>query len=258
MSPPLAATRTNTTPNSLVTVPVTTRYTKGIDTTGWLHVKLEPSGEAGYLPEFVKVQISKVADRTFFLIREGRYKGRMASLKTENAAKCLVDVKRGAGAKLVAKMGTGYQKLYSKPKNETNKQLISTLAFDGKTATITLDSDVRFKETNRASPYWDQWLQSKPLPKGVYKILAPESAKDARFTGFYRSGPGGSPDLKYDTVWFAIEYAKTFNSNFVHVGNLSEGCVTMYELGKWNALYAYLISNRLDAEGKYVGSITIE
>lgn len=30
MSPPLAATRTNTTPNSLVTVPVKTRYTKGI------------------------------------------------------------------------------------------------------------------------------------------------------------------------------------------------------------------------------------
>lgn len=258
MSPPLAATRTNTTPNSVVTVPVKTRYTKAIDSTGWLHVKLEPSGVAGYLPEYVKVQISKVADRTYFLIREGRYKGKLASLKNENAAKCLVDVKRGAGAKLVAKMGPGYQKLYSKPKNETNKQLISTLAFDGKSATITLDSDVRFKETNTASPYWDQWLQSKPLPKGFYKILAPESAKDARFTGFYRTGAGGNPDLKYDTVWFAIEYAKTFNSNFVHVGNLSEGCVTMYELGKWNALYAYLISNRLDAEGKYVGSITIE
>lgn len=32
----------------------------------------------------------------------------------------------------------------------------------------------------------------------------------------------------------------------------------MYELEKWNALYAYLISNRLDAEGKYVGTVTIE
>ena len=258
MSPPLAATRTNTTPNSLVTVPVKTRYTKGIDATGWLHVKLEPSGVAGFLPEYVKVQISKETDRTFFLIREGRYKGQMASLKTENAATCLVDAKRGAGAKLVAKLGPGYQKLYSKPKNETNKQLISTLAFDGTSATITLDSDVKFTETNRASPLYNQILQSKPLPKGVYKILAPESAKDARFTSFYRTRAGGDPGLKYDTVWFAIEYAKTHNSNFVHVGNLSEGCVTMYELGKWNALYAYLISNRLDAEGKYVGSITIE
>lgn len=256
MSPP--TTQTNTTANSVVTVAVKTRYTKAIDSTGWLHVKLEPSGAAGFLPEFVKVQISKETDRTFFLIREGRYKGQMASLKKENAAKCLVDVKRGTGAKLVATMGKTYQTLFSKPKNETNKQLISTLAFDGKTATITLDSDVRFKETNKASPFWDQWLQSKPLPKGVYRIMAPESAKDARYTGFYRTEPGGEPDLKYDTVWFAIEYAKTYNSNFVHVGNLSEGCVTMYELGKWNALYHYLISNRLDAEGAYVGSITIK
>lgn len=258
MSPPIAATRTNTTPNSLVTLPVKTRYTKAIDTTGWLHVKLEPSGTAGFLPEFVKVQIAKEEDRTFFLIREGRYKGQMASLKKENASKCLVDVKRGSGAKLVAKMGPGYQELYSKPKGEMNKQLISTLAFDGKSATITLDSNVTFRETNKTSPLFNQILQSKPLPKGVYKILAPESAKGAEYTAFYRTGVGGDPDLKYDTVWFAIEYAKTYNSNFVHVGNLSEGCVTMYELGKWNALYAYLISNRLDAEGKYVGTITIE
>ena len=258
MSAPNAATPTNATPNSVVKVPVKTRYTKAADSTGWLHVKLEPSGTAGFLPEFVKVQISKETDRTYFLIREGRYKGQMASLKKENATKCLVDVKRGAGAKLVAKMGSGYQELFSKPKNQTNKQLISTLTFDGKSATITLDSNVKFRETNKASPLFDQILQSKPLPKGVYKILAPESAKAANFTDFYRTRPGGEPDLKYDTVWFAIEYAATHNSNFVHVGNLSEGCVTMYELGKWNALYAYLISNRLDAEGKYVGKITIE
>ncbi len=256
MSPPIA--ETNTTANSVATVAVKTRYTKAIDSTGWLHVKLEPSGVAGFLPEFVKVQISKETDRTFFLIREGRYKGQMASLKKENAAKCLVDVKRGTGAKLVATMGKTYQTLYSKPKRDTNKQLISTLAFDGKTATVSLDSDVPFRETNKASPHFNQILQSKPLPKGVYKILAPESAKDSLMTGFYRTGDGGNPDLKYDTVWFAIEYAKTYNSNFVHVGNLSEGCVTVYELGKWNALYHYLISNRLDAEGKYVGSITIK
>lgn len=170
MSPPLAATRTNTTPNSLVTVPVKTRYTKGIDTTGWLHVKLEPSGVAGFLPEYVKVQISKETDRTFFLIREGRYKGQMASLKTENAAKCLVHVKRGSGATLVAKLGKGYQTLYSKPKNETNKQLISTLAFDGKTATITLDSDVSFTETNRASPIYNQFCNLNHYPRASIKF----------------------------------------------------------------------------------------
>ena len=223
-----------------------------------LTVKIEPSGTAAYLPEFVKVVISKETDRTFFLIREGRYKGQTASLSKENAPKCLVDVKRGAGAKLIAKMGAGYQVLYSKPKGETNKQLISTLTFNGMSATITLDSDVDYREDNVASPFFGQMRHSKPLPKGQYRIMAPESAKAKKFTFFYRDHPGGNPDLKYDTVWFPIEYAATSNSNFVHVGNLSEGCVTMYELGKWNALYLYLISNRLDAEGKYVGTISIE
>ena len=257
MSPPIAATRTNATPGSLVTIPVKIRYTKSLDTTGWLRVKLD-SGATGFLPEFVRVAVTKETDRTFFLIKEGRYKGQIASLSKDNAPMCLVDVKRGTGATLVAKTGPKYETLYSKPKGETNKQLISTLLFNGISATITLDSDVKYPESNRASPLAGQILQSKPLPPGFYKILVPESAKGADMTAFYRTRPGGNPDLKYDTVWFAIEYAKTYNSNFVHVGNLSEGCVTMYELGKWNALYEYLISNRIEPEGKYVGSITIK
>lgn len=257
MSPPIAATRTNATPNSVVTIPVKIRYTKSLDATGWLRVKLE-SGEAGFLPEFVRVAIEKETDRTFFLINEGRYKGQMASLSKDNASKCLVDVKRGSGATLVAKRGPKYETLYSKPKGETNKQLISTLHFNGISATITLDSDIKFKENNPVSPFAGQFLQSKPLPPGIYKILVPESAKSTDATGFYRTEAGGNPDLKYDTVWFPIEYAKTYNSSFVHVGNLSEGCVTMYELGKWNSLNAYLISNRIEPDGKYVGSITIK
>lgn len=256
MSLPIAATRTNATQNSVVTIPVRIRYTKSLDSTGWLRVRLE-SGEAGFLPEFIRVALTQEADRTFFLIKEGRYKGKTASLSKDNAPKCLLDVKRGSGATLVAKRGPKYEALYSKPKGQTNKQLISTLLFNGISATITLDSATRYIETNTASPLAGQFLQSKPLPPGVYKILAPESANDAGMTGFYRTEVGGNPDLKYDTVWFALEYAKTYNSNFIHVGNLSEGCVTMYELGKWNALYAYLISNRIEPEGKYVGSITI-
>ena len=64
--------------------------------------------------------------------------------------------------------------------------------------------------------------------------------------------------MKYHTVWFPIEYAPNHNSNFVHVGNVSEGCVTMYDLTQWNALYHYLISNRSDSEGIYVGTVNIK
>ena len=77
-------------------------------------------------------------------------------------------------------------------------------------------------------------------------------------TNFYVTNPGGYPDLKYHTVWLLIEYAPTQNSNFVHPGHLSEGYVTIHELRMGNPLYQYLISNRMDKEGKYVGTVTIE
>lgn len=80
----------------------------------------------------------------------------------------------------------------------------------------------------------------------------------ARNTAFCASDPGGNPVLKYHTAWFPIEYAPTKNSSFVHVGNMSEGCVTMYDLTMWYPLYRYLISNRSDKEGRYVCTVTIE
>jgi hypothetical protein len=134
----------------------------------------------------------------------------------------------------------------------------ATLMFQGHSATITLDSDVDYEESNANSPYVGQIRHSKPLPKGTYKIMTPQFPKEAKYTSFYVTRPGGYPDLKNHTVWFPIEYAPTNNSNFVHVGNLSEGCVTMYELKMWNPLYLYLIKNRLDKEGKYVGTVTID
>lgn len=65
-------------------------------------------------------------------------------------------------------------------------------------------------------------------------------------------------DLKYVGVWFPIEYKPTYNSNFIHVGNVSHGCITCYQLDKWNDLYAYLIRHRLDKDGLYVGTLVIE
>ncbi len=258
MNQVIARARTNTTAGSVHPVVVTTKFTKSPDTSGWLKVQLEPSGKMTFLPEYVKVSVTKEDSRTHFMILEGEHKGKVASLKSENAANCLVSTSRGSGAKLIAKT-LGRQRLASKPRhNEVLNQLIATLTFDGQSAMITLDSDVDFKESNPLSPYYEQVRHSQPLPKGTYRILTPAVAKRADFTSFYVTAPGGNPDLKYHTVWFPIEYAATQNSNFVHVGNLSEGCVTMYDLTKWNALYKYLISNRSDKEGKYVGTVTIE
>jgi hypothetical protein len=250
---------TNTKPKSVVEVKVKTRYTKALDTTGWLRIKLEPSGANEYLCEFVKVLITKEDTRTYFTVLDGIHKGKNGSLAKENAAKCLVENPRGTGAKITAKT-IGRKKLISVPRGDGLElnQLLATLTFDGKSATITLDSDVDYKESNPMSPNYNKVVHSEPLPKGSYKILAPQSPKKPGATAFYATNPGGYPALKYHTVWFPVEYAPTINSNFVHVGNLSEGCVTMYQLDMWNPLYLYLISHRSDKDGNYVGTLTIE
>ncbi|MEG1323541.1 MAG: hypothetical protein RSD99_01525 [Janthinobacterium sp.] len=158
MSGPLATATTNTRLGSMHRVTAATRYTKSYDTTGWLKVQLEADAVTGkrtdfaFICEFVKVIMAgEKGDRAFFVIKEGEHKGRTASMKKENAAKCLVDVKRGSGAKLVATMGT-YKELASKPRRgQIHNQLVSTLEFDGHSAMITLDSDIPYVETNRVS-----------------------------------------------------------------------------------------------------------
>lgn len=258
-STPIATTQTNATPQSVFPVTAKVLYTKSVDESGWLLVRLEPSGERVAVCEFTKVAIAREDARVHFIILEGRYRRRTASVSRDNKPKCLIDTKRGHGAQLVAKI-VGRKPEISIPKNDNRpyNQLWATLSFDGKLARITLDSDIPFRETNRMSPFNGQIRHSAPLPKGTYKILAPEAAGKEEYTSFYVTGPGGHRGLKYHTVWFPVEYAGNYNSSFVHVGNISEGCVTMYQLEMWNSLYLYLISNRQDADGRYVGSITIE
>uniref|UniRef100_UPI001B8C66D9 hypothetical protein n=1 Tax=Collimonas silvisoli TaxID=2825884 RepID=UPI001B8C66D9 len=80
MSKPIGTANTNTILRSHQKVTVKTHYTKAIDTTGWLRVKLEPSGESAYLCEYVKVTIMKEDARTHFMILEGPNRGKTASL----------------------------------------------------------------------------------------------------------------------------------------------------------------------------------
>ncbi|MDI2113899.1 hypothetical protein [Commensalibacter nepenthis] len=248
---------TNRDPNSSQTAVFEVRYTKAADKTGWLWIKLENDPEPTVkktVSEYTKVTIQKKeGGRTYFLIQEGRYANQVGSLSDANVSKCLIPFKRGNGAVLnVKKIGRKIEKspFFPRPYN----QLFSTLSFNGKTARITIDSDVDFEERNPASPNNGKILHSKPLPDGKYKILAPTYSGNPDFTIGYRAA---YPNLKADTVWFHIEYAPTYNSNFVHVGNLSEGCITCYEISKWNDLYDYLITNRLDSKGKYIGTLII-
>jgi hypothetical protein len=255
--------RTNPTRGSVLDAVVETRHTQSIDESGWLLIQLEGGGRVT-IPEYVQVVLMEKRDRDgkpvpeneerqFFIVREGLYKGKTASLKKENAAKCLIKTTRGTGAVLRAvTIGRKWER--SAIRDEYLDQLWATLHFDGKTARITLDSHVPM-----SLPGIKPVVYSNPLPKGTYKIKTPEAAHDHRMTDYYSDASmGGYPGLRYYTVWFQLENPATQDSNFVHVGHLSEGCVTIYQLEMWNPLYKYLISNRSDKEAHYVGTITIE
>ncbi|ECJ3939906.1 hypothetical protein YT28_23740 [Salmonella enterica subsp. salamae] len=259
---------TNQQTNSQQIVKGKVRYVKSLDTTGWLWVKLYPyknqAKDDVYLCEYTKVLLQKVPEgqeksgKTFFKIMEGPYTGKMAFLSDGYVGKCLIQTTRSSGAKLDVKI-IGRDKKKSEIRMSEYNQLMAIMSFNGDKASITLDSDVNYKETNKNSPNYGQILHSSQIPKGVYKVMAPDFPKDKTMTGQYRTTvKGGNPNLKYDTVWFPVQYAANHNSSFVHVGHLSEGCITVYETTKWNSVYLYLIKNRSDKEGKYVGILEIQ
>lgn len=122
-------------------------------------------------------------------------------------------------------------------------QQFAELAFDGKTATVTL---------NRL---WDG--QYTPISKGTHSILAPDYSHASISTAPYADA---TPGMVGNDVWFPIGLngSGTGSSRYVHVGNLSEGCVKMYQLERWTALYEYLILHRVaGSAGKRIGSLVV-
>ncbi len=119
-------------------------------------------------------------------------------------------------------------------------QQTASLSINGLVAAVTLNTTLK-------EPY----NKFTPLPPGLYRILVPEYPHDKDMTNFYRKIQS---DLRNDQVWFPIEYGD--NSRFIHVGNISEGCVTVMSLDKWNAIYQALVQHRVP-RSKYIGQIRI-
>ena len=78
-----------------------------------------------------------------------------------------------------------------------------------------------------------------PLPGGEYDVLVPDAPHNANMAHYYRDT---YKDLVYDQVWFPIKYKD--NSRFVHIGNVSDGCVTVLEMNQGAAVHEAIISHR--------------
>lgn len=223
---------------------MTEKFTRRAEDSGWLSVRLTKTGQLASLCEYTKVKIVREANgRTYFIVADGSISvGDEVSLTTANAGKYLPATGPAGAASVVIIYRGKPVEAYSSFKGKLTQQF-ADLSFAGQTATVTLNS------------LWDGTYT--PIPPGTHSILAPDYSHASISTGPYAAA---TPGMVGNDVWFPIGLNGTLenSSRYVHVGNLSEGCVTMYQLERWTALYTYLISHRVSGSaGKRVGSLVV-
>lgn len=116
------------------------------------------------------------------------------------------------------------------------------------------------KAKNRLKYGSSNWIHtatdpSNPIKNGTHKIWLPDY--------LHEGGEGYVNRAKYATVWFRI--GKEKSSRYLHVGNISAGCVTVGEGStggkdsdkkKWDDIYNYLIKCRTSVQ--HVGKIEVK
>ena len=136
--------------------------------------------------------------------------------------------------------------------NNIKEQVFANLKFSNSNVTITLN-------TPRNSRF-------SIISNGTYKILSPDFSHSSHYeNGQNRGILAGQyvnkyPSMKNYDVWFPIEYIDPITKKqdrYIHPGQISHGCVTIYDMNKWNDLYDYLISHRDPTNDKYIGILEV-
>lgn len=234
----------NPTPGSQQIVTVNSiRYTRSGDQ-GWLKVKVDATNDFQDLCEYTKVKILGESNgRVHFKVEDSNKQGLIVSLASENARTYLT---MEAPEQRDAILNVTYRNRNpqwpspikrSDGRYRTFDQQMASISFPGGSATATLNSSWGGAYT--------------PIPVGTYNIMIPDYPHSQDYTETYRLI---EPELKHDIVWFPIEHED--NSRYVHVGNISNGCVTVLTLNKWSDIYRYLIRHRTPG-GKYVGKLIV-
>ncbi|EMR5621200.1 hypothetical protein WJW69_004457 [Salmonella enterica] len=234
---------TNQTPGSTQIVQGTVFYSRRATPDGWLTVKRTKTSDTIPIHENVKLLYKGVKDgRTYFTVKSD-----IDKLLDED-----ISLNSGHAMKYVSATGPVeeeailyvlYDKKIPDPQDSQSTQFFAKLVCNNNTiiTTVTL--------TTHNPEYGDE--NFTPLPVGTHKIMVPDYPHSA--AGYYlREYPG----LIGYNVWFPIKFGN--GSRYVHPGQISHGCLTIYTLTSWNSIYDYLITRRTPGtNGKYVGRIIV-
>jgi hypothetical protein len=218
-------------------------YVNKIGEDGWLQARLGDSSTRLSLCKYTKVKLLESKKGiTYFKVLDGSSTGKILSLMDANVREYLGKMPPlSSGLEVVVTYGKYEAQWVSKAReNQKLDQQWAILTAGGLQVNVTMNT------------VWGTPENYTPLPVGEYTIRLPDSPHNKNMTGFYRKA---EPSLKYDQVWFPIEYGN--NSRYVHVGNVSEGCVTVVDLAKWADIHEALISHR-SPDGKSVGKLIVK
>jgi hypothetical protein len=216
------------------------RYVNDIGSDGWLQARSEVTHALIPLAKYTAVRITgEQGGRTLFTVVDGPQSGQRLSITTGNASHYLgAKAPTRTPARLEVTYGAYVPQWHSVARSQDLDQQMATLRVDGLSVQVTMN-------TNWGGSFY-------PLPPGEYDVLVPDGPHNANMTHYYRNT---YKDLKYDQVWFPIKYKD--NSRFVHIGNVSDGCVTVLDMNQWAAVHEAIISHR-SPDGSSVARLIVK
>ena len=217
-------------------------FVNKVGSDGWVSAgRRNDPGKRVALHKYTKVTLIETqGGRTFFKVADGHAKGQVLFLSDHNATEHL-------GSKAPTKAAAAIEITYGKyvqgwvsaaRGGQKLDQQMATLKVGNLTVEVTMNS------------VWGTGFT--PLAPGKYSVLLPDAPHNKDMTRFYRDT---EPKLKFDQVWFPIKHGD--NSRFIHVGNVSDGCVTVLDLARWADVHEALISHR-DPASDRIGELEIK
>lgn len=164
------------------------RYISKVGRDAWLRVRLDSGGEQS-LPYALKVKfISRSGQRDNFEILEGAHKGKKASVSQ---------------------------------KSGTDSYLVTGIAHTG-AATIKFDRAKQafwFGNNGPVNAFSGEYGSFTQVPAGSYALQIPFAPSDKTRDSYYRY-------TDYHKTWFRLGLDPA-GSRFIHVGEISDGCITV-------------------------------